>query len=97
MAVVALKIMPDAVRAILRLPDDYSIVGARVDTLALSSGATMSLLVLDVNAPSAPPNAIELAPAYERDGDAPDPIVLRKVVWTHDDDTHTIETITDPD
>lgn len=97
MAMVSLKITPEAVRMILRLPDDMTIVGARYETLNLHNGATMPLLVFELDAPTAPPNAIELAPAYERLSGAPDPIVLQKVVWTHDDDTHTVEPITDLD
>jgi hypothetical protein len=93
MATVSLKVTPDAIRAILRLPDNMTITGARVDTLTLHDGGTLPLLVLDLDAPSAPPNAVELAPSYERDGTAPDPIVLREVVWTHADGTHTIEPI----
>lgn len=92
MSTVALKITPDAVRSILRLPDDYTILGARVDLLTLDDGQLMPLLVLDLHAPSAPPNAVEVAPSYDRT-DGPDPIVLREVCWTHDDGTHTIEPI----
>lgn len=88
MTIVALKITPDLMRMILHLPASHHITGARLDTITGPTGWLLDLLVLDVDAPDAPPGVVEMAPSYIREPpDAPDPVSLREVVWLYPDGT----------
>lgn len=94
MPTVALKITPDLLRMILHLPDGYHITGARMDTVVGPTGWLLDLLVLDVDAPDAPGGAVEMAPSYVRDPpNAPDPVTLHAVEWTHVDGTRTVRSV----
>jgi hypothetical protein len=52
----------------------------------------MVVLRVDVG-DRAPDDTVDMAPAYERDGTAPDPVRLREVCWTNHDGDHTIQRI----
>ena len=97
MPTVQLKITPDVVRTILRLPPDYQVTGARMDTVTdQDSGWSLDLMVLDVHAPSAPEDAREMWPRYDQDMLTRDPIWLSEVTWTHHDGTRTVQPFTRP-
>jgi hypothetical protein len=91
---VALRVHADALRQILRLPDDMVIRNADAELYATAEGAAELMVVLTVDVGDrAPAGTVDMAPAYERAADVPDPIRLREVCWTSTDGEHVIQRI----
>lgn len=94
MSVVALRVHADALRAILRLPDDMTITAATAEAFATTGGGSDLMLVMAVDVGDrAPAGVVDMAPAYVRDTDAPDPIRLREVCWTTAEGEHIVQPI----
>lgn len=94
MSIVALRVHADALRAILRLPDDMAITNASAEAFATSAGGSDLMLVLAVDVGDrAPAGAVDMAPAYVRAADQPDPVRLREVCWTNDKGEHIVQPI----
>lgn len=94
MSVVALRVTAELLRAILRLPEDMSIVDATAEAFATVDGASDLMVVLTVDAGDrAPAGAVDMAPSYRRDPGVPDPIRLHEVCWTSAAGEHIIQPV----
>lgn len=85
---IALRVPADILAQLMRLGATMRIVGARTET---ADGEPMLLLAVD--APDAPKDAIEMSPRYGHDG-RPDPVHMVAVDWTLRDGTHTVQALT---
>jgi hypothetical protein len=85
---IALRVPADILAQLMRLGATMRIVGARTET---TDGEPMLLLAID--APDAPKDAIEMSPRYGHDG-RPDPVHMVAVDWTLRDGSHTVQALT---
>lgn len=75
-APIALRIPATALAELLRLdPTEHTITGATIRRFG-----QLELVELSIDAPNAPPGAVEMLPDYHHNG-RPDPVSLVSVTW----------------
>lgn len=85
---VALRVPADILAQLLRLGATMRIVGARTET-----ADNEPMLLLAIDAPDAPKDAVEMSPRYGHDG-RPDPVHMIAVDWILRDGSHTVQALT---